>query len=621
MKPNVTMSSGIVTSIRRDPSGKALSYQLDFAINQGGTGGPLVTEEGFLVGIGFSKLKNVELGFATPLERSAQVIADSINTVNVRELESSKNDRSFLVRLHGMDSSKKTANYHVLTFRMQSMSNKRRVDGRWVEASDEWHAYPMGFNMDFAFANVPIPKTASDMYFQIRSEAKDGTLAYFEPQELATTYGKGRNQLDEWQSIKLPSAFSRVVLAGGGRFLVFHLSQAKKLAVFDTSTREIVKEINLPGDGICTAGAEKIVFAHKTKKNLLRWDLKTFELDLTVPLDFPYFPTAIALGHSSKGPLLLGGGDGNTPAARFFDLENLKAIDLANETQIPIDRKSVVRVSGNGNLFSRFNASERTGNWLLLETNPDSTERLIRQIPVPRLNDIGDLQFLLPSQDGTRVFAKSAILSQDGIVLKRSNWNTKDPRELPSVQGDYSMALGTHGNDRFSSTTVQTISIYHVGSEKSMLSRIVAPFADSLSLDATTSDNIDFDQRVHFMPEDKVMVVLPKSNSEILIRRFDIDIELADSRLHYLFVTSQAPKRATLGEAFEYSIVAKSRREIVSYKVLSGQEGMSASDDGRINWTPMPVDIGDQLVSVSITDDWGKTILHSFHVKVEEPPK
>ena len=35
--------------------------------------------------------------------------------------------------------------------------------------------------------------------------------------------------------VKLPSAFSQVVLGGGGRFLIFHLEQMRQLAIFDVS--------------------------------------------------------------------------------------------------------------------------------------------------------------------------------------------------------------------------------------------------------------------------------------------------------------------------------------------------------------------------------------------------
>ena len=46
----------------------------------------------------------------------------------------------------------------------------------------------------------------------------------------------------------LPEAFEQVKTGGGGRFLIFYLKNAKKLAIFDVFQARIVHEIEVADD-------------------------------------------------------------------------------------------------------------------------------------------------------------------------------------------------------------------------------------------------------------------------------------------------------------------------------------------------------------------------------------
>ena len=63
--PEVTVNSGLVTSLRRDESGKQVMVQTDAAVNPGNSGGPLVNDSGLVVGVVNAKMMRSEgLGFA-----------------------------------------------------------------------------------------------------------------------------------------------------------------------------------------------------------------------------------------------------------------------------------------------------------------------------------------------------------------------------------------------------------------------------------------------------------------------------------------------------------------------------------------------------------------------------
>lgn len=63
--PEVSISSGMVTSLRRDVEGTLVAYQIDAPVNPGNSGGPLLDAEGRVVGVVHARIAGGEgLGFA-----------------------------------------------------------------------------------------------------------------------------------------------------------------------------------------------------------------------------------------------------------------------------------------------------------------------------------------------------------------------------------------------------------------------------------------------------------------------------------------------------------------------------------------------------------------------------
>lgn len=63
--PEVTINSGLITSLRHDESGQTASIQIDAAVNPGNSGGPLLNDEGRVVGVIRSMIYGGQgLGFA-----------------------------------------------------------------------------------------------------------------------------------------------------------------------------------------------------------------------------------------------------------------------------------------------------------------------------------------------------------------------------------------------------------------------------------------------------------------------------------------------------------------------------------------------------------------------------
>ena len=72
---------------------------------------------------------------------------------------------------------------------------------------------------------------------------------------------------------------------GGGRFLIFQLPKARKLAVVDVAEARVVRQLDMPADEIVfAAGIDRLVLGLPTQKLLLRYSLTALKKDQTVAL-------------------------------------------------------------------------------------------------------------------------------------------------------------------------------------------------------------------------------------------------------------------------------------------------------------------------------------------------
>src|SRR5262249_50205088 len=84
--------------------------------------------------------------------------------------------------------------------------------------------------------------------------------------------------------VRFPESFAQVRTGGGGRYLVFHLKKAKKLAIFDVTAVKVVKEIELPTeDVVYGCGRDKLMIVLAGQKLIRRYSLRTFEREKTAP--------------------------------------------------------------------------------------------------------------------------------------------------------------------------------------------------------------------------------------------------------------------------------------------------------------------------------------------------
>jgi hypothetical protein len=122
---------------------------------------------------------------------------------------------------------------------------------------------------------------------------------------------------------------------------------------------------------------------------------------------------------------------------------------------------------------------------------------------------------------------------------------------------------------------------------------------------------------VYFVPDAKVIAVLPASNDQVVLHKVDPEGALEKSGLDYLIVTSQPPVEVKAGATFAYPIKVKSKDPKVTYTLDAGPKGMTVSADGGVSWAvPIDAPAGNQDVILTVRSASGQEAFHTFIVRV-----
>ena len=209
------------------------------------------------------------------------------------------------------------------------------------------------------------------------------------------------------------------------------------------------------------------------------------------------------------------------------------------------------------------------------------------------------------------VFTARGILSR---TLKRS-----DPDDasfgycLPAVRGPYFLSLTSAQGGKGGGFTA-----YMLGQKRPVAKLDKADHG--LGFDGWDREAFGPWKRVFFVPDAKVIAVLPGSNDQVVLHQFDVESALEKSGIDYLLVTSQPPRMATAGETLNYPIVVKAKAKEISYRLDLGPKGMQVSKTGVVEWkVPAEAKPGsEEEVIVTVSNDSGQEIFHSFKMQVKK---
>jgi hypothetical protein len=412
----------------------------------------------------------------------------------------------------------------------------------------------------------------------------------------------------------LPASVGDVCVGGGGRFLILHLPQERKLAVFDVNEAKVVKYLAVADDHVKFAASLDKLFVALPGNNILqRWSLNTFEREVTVPLAAPGTVTTLCTGSASRGPLYVGVGGSRGArggSALFLDPATLKAIDVkVTKGYLPGDGV-FVRASADGRVFGMRNG---------VGGEPHTVTIIIFQgeksAAAHQSWDVAG-SVVVPSPDGQFAYSAAAVYTSQLALLHPKPPPSFAKPFLPALHGPYYMRLDYKEWDKLGGTLV----FFLAGNDRPIAQLAgVAGVSNEQISSGSNRDKLTPDQRVFFIPEAKLVVSVPGSNDRLILHRFDMDRELEQSGIDYLLVTSRPVTQAVKGGAYRYALAVKSKKGGVKYRLESGPDGMRISADGRLTWdVPAGFAEAEAGVIVTVSDASGQEVFHTFKVAVRE---
>ena len=403
--------------------------------------------------------------------------------------------------------------------------------------------------------------------------------------------------------VELPEPFADVRTGGAGRYLVFLLKKAKRLAVFDVSQVKIVREIELPTEDVLFAcGRDKLMLVLPGQGLIQRWSLRTFQRELTdkVPGTAPV--KLVRMGCASDGPLaLFAGGE-----VFFYDVQRMGPMKVTGkglgsgyqgwfQLQVSADGKTFVGwtpgITGQSYGVLRLNDGKAT-----VQSTPDG----------PSFNG----HWAMPAADGSLLFRYGpGVYDRDLRPLAPDGF--KGATLLPAEGPRFFLAVREQNRDH------DRVSVC-TNADRRIL--FTVPDVGRMTRSSLNSQwgHFNGEPRARYLPSANVLVILPDSNDRVVVHPFNLMQELNDSGQQYLFVLSEPRTLAAAGQEYVYAIDAKSKAGRVGFALEKGPEGMRLSPDGTLRWRAPAAAAGKSFdVIVTVRDSAGKEITHAFAVKVE----
>jgi len=440
-------------------------------------------------------------------------------------------------------------------------------------------------------------------------KAIEGTIAIAQPPSVAAANPSGAAgakitpaRLDADQTeVKLPADIADVAVGGGGRYLILHLRKLRQLAIFDSSAAKVVKYLGLDSDDIVfTAGAEKLIVVSVSKNLIFRYNLGTFERELTAPIPVKGTVKSVALGADSLGPLLVYGTDGTeVHSLTSFQFLNPTTLAAANTTvknsgQVGIHRDGVqFRPSADGTVFGMWSTSSMQ---TIVVEGSEARIHFMHGNPGPAL----------PGPDGRIIYSSTGIYNSELKQIWRPDQGQgeRSAVRIPAQQGNYYLDIGNDGK----------MAVCISGESRPLIT--LPKLLDREDMQVSSRTDLAVDKRFHFIPGAQLIVAIPKANDRLLLRRFDILRTMKEGDIDYLFVASSPVTSASPGGAYAYPIRVESKRGDVKFILESAPEGMKISPSGDISWQAGAT-AGESAVIVRITDASGQELFHSFKISVK----
>jgi hypothetical protein len=410
-------------------------------------------------------------------------------------------------------------------------------------------------------------------------------------------------------TVILAGKVADVAVGGGGRYLILHLADEKKLAIFDIFRGKVAHTLPLAENVIhFAAGAKKLVLLYPNARLLQVWDLATYKKERSS--NFPDSMTRddihqVSMGSASSGPLFV-----YLPKEKrtlALDLTRLDTTEVRWNHYGPSNAYGPLhmRTAPDGNTLLGWH-----GGWAGLDM---ATFKDGRQLGAIDKFEFCMGVFALPSADGQLIFTPWAIVTRDMATAKVPE--LKNAYLVPAHEPGYFLALHSAGNGELPLAPggpKESAKLPPVGEVAVYTHDRKKLFSVEDCAELQSGSDLHWEKRVHYYPRSGLMITVDKDR--LVLRRVNLIERLQKSGANFLVVLSQPPL-ARAGTAFSYKLAIRSKNGGVKAKLESGPDGLKVTPDGTVTWAvPANFAQAEADVLLTLTDASAQEVFHKFKI-------
>jgi hypothetical protein len=418
-------------------------------------------------------------------------------------------------------------------------------------------------------------------------ESFEGTMVFHSIRDVKNTTFVGNFNINETPlftstaNVKVVAPISDVVTGYGGRYLFLYLKPIKKVAVFDVNSCSITNFVKVNTYNILmAAGNDKFLIYSPLNTQLIKYatmmNNPTFGVSsATINVD------SLSMGAFSNGPVIVG--TKTKTDTNSYSLYNSYSLEKIDKDMKPFTGTDL-KVSGNGKVIYYQNEKSIASKAIIENKN----------ITIQQ----GKFISVIPDIDGTLNYGvDNGIYDENLVQIKPDAFKGK---YRPISEGNI-----------FFSVEGGKISFYLKSSQKLFYTLNDKIIADIIS-DANFATKLPLEKSIFYVPQAKVLILIPATLDRVIAYHLDIETELKKSGIDYLYIASNP--FATIGHntEYQYKVDVKSSAGNVQYKIEKGPENMNISTQGILSWKAPFNDWGSTEVTIAVSDASGTIRRQSF---------
>jgi hypothetical protein len=648
--PEVTLSAGSISSLRKDDYGNLVAIQLDGGINPGNSGGPVVDAAGDLLGIAVAKVTGSQIGLVIPAQSLRDMLMGRVDHAAVRMLSNQKGVVELAFDLHLIDPMQSLQRVSVLLLPQEQLKEepKPRPDGQFNGLKNA-HEQALALEGQTAkgVVTLRIKGDKADYLHQVKMVRRDRKVFFTEPTALSigpgrvvavTTTSEKKPSPEkvtpespvqpevttpprpaepapkaEEAVTKLPGTIEDLAVAGGGRYVVCKVKDIPALTVYDSYAAKLARHLRLPStEFVFGAGGTTAVIYFKDESLLQSWNLETGEKLKTKPNPFSSPVLCIVMGHSRGDQAFVryGAERSGGPSEAGMSL-----LDTASLQPIETTGSDGQRYLAYGDYGMQMRANHdlsRIAFWSL-GSSPAGINLLRRvgnSYNHKRQHDTAGA--LLPGDDGRLYTGVGRILSDDllgvGELQGHFLW--------PGLGGNLVLGMDQKGQ----------LQIHEPGKTSPLTPWGQFPEWTQKAGEVMSKTQLEpgllrADKRVIFAPNIGRLMFIPIEADRIILKPFDLKTTLDRSGIDYLIVTSSPPTEVRLRQQWQYQVEVLSKAGSLKYSLELAPPTMKITDAGLITWAVPPSlpEQGEKVV-VLVADRSGEQAYHTFTIRASSRP-